>query len=331
MAVAWVDVPEEAVWRDPDGEKPYPKVVRLMRCTVRGCPVAHFSPVIARGEGNGEVDVAASGSGAVAAVMFHPEAERRKDDGQSSSTLRIVSCADMSCAAPRTLVTTRLALPVGGIGVIGGARDDDEQLAIATGSKGRPVVAYEDPHNGAVTVVSCDDASCRRPVVRRLVEPQRSGLDRGGHSVEARRGVELVVAPDDRPVLLYRDVRSGQVRLLRCRTPDCAGVDAVTVTGPQIDEPMRALALAHDGLPLVATFDMARRRLVLAACRTADCARRDSVVLLNDVDPGVEAPDGLHMVVSRDGRPAVLWTGIDEGDGPSRARLVSCRDVRCGA
>ncbi|MFC5746438.1 hypothetical protein [Actinomadura rugatobispora] len=330
MAVAWIRPEDGSANRVPDGDDPRPMAVRLMRCTDRDCQRdLEKTPVIARGHAaditeekrEAAVAVTTSGQGVLAAVLLDAE----KDGDDERTTLRIVRCADMACTEPRTLMTTRLETTRDWYD------DNDAQLEITTGAGGRPVVAFENYRNGAVTLVGCDDADCRRPVTRRLVGPSEDG----DYEYLSTNGVGLAVPLDDHPVLTHRRIQDGQIRLLRCRTRDCAAVDAVPLAEPGPGRgrfvpaeiwPNHALALGRDGLPLIATYDIDRGKLILLACREAACTRRDTVVLLHDI----AARHRLDMEVGRDGRPRVLRYGIQFEDHVGAA-LLTCRDVRCGA
>ncbi|MGP4022547.1 hypothetical protein [Actinomadura sp. 3N407] len=330
MAVALVTISKHNAAEDDDER--IPMEVRLMRCTVQGCPKEiEKSPIIAKGIGlkgrtlSPTIAIAPSGRGIVAAVLF--------DIGENEyeprpSPMHIVRCDDLPCQAPRTLTTARV--PAGGGW---DRRNDKDRVSITTGADGRPIVAIEDKHSGAVTLINCADAECRHSAKRQVVEP--SG--RTSFRYLSSDGVEVAVPPDDRPVILHRRISNGKVRLLRCRTPSCGVVDAVTVArpgfvggSPDYTWPTRALALDHNGLPLIATHDFDGGKIILLACDAADCSRRETVVLHNDIPQDYYPPANLHMEVDRDGRPQVLVSGIQYGYRGS-TRLLICRDARCGA
>ena len=314
MAVFWTEQSDKRSWP-----------LLLGRCAGEGdCPRDLQKELIV-GKSDGPViafAIATSGPAVTAAIL--------SSVGDRRGVLRVVRCADVSCTSLRTLATARVDMINYGLG-----SDADEQLVMALGAGGRPVVAYEDK-DGAIILFNCHDANCRRSETKRLV-----GSSRHPRSADYGRtmGVEVAVPPDDRPVLLHRRGSDGTVQLLRCRTPDCAAVDRVEIAEPAVHPghpfgsarrtwPPKALALDQDGLPLVATYDLAHRKVVLVACDVADCSRRRAVPLAA-TEYG-HPPARLDMEVSPDGRPRILRAGIDLGDRIS-SQLLICRNVRCGA
>jgi hypothetical protein len=333
------------------------EVVRLMRCTVDGCPhnrSAETYPVIAKGmpnwpRGNSSGlawDIAPSGEGIIFAALVETPEDRRKDDEDDQEevnvnhfTVQVVRCADMGCAEPRMLASVPMKTS---------GWTTPPRVAIDSGAGNRPVVVFENPNlmSGSwssfpadVAIITCEDAACRKPITRR---PYRA-ITIFYHSSPQTEltASRLAVPPDDRPVLAYRDRENGAVRLLRCRTPDCARVDHVTLAGfgagvewdPYwFPDSSLDMALGPDGLPWIVTFDAAHHRLVFYACEVADCSRRSTMTLLTDVQP----EGTLQMAMTRDGRPQVLWSYRDEGKEESNAddkavnRLLTCRDARCG-
>ncbi|MEU6717925.1 hypothetical protein ABZ897_41205 [Nonomuraea sp. NPDC046802] len=293
------------------------RTLRLRQCKEERCTFPDESPVITTGSSPfAGVAAAASGSGILIAVPIGSPRDR------SADTLRLLRCADPSCDAPRLLAEAALPAP---------NAQGLEPVAVATGAKGRPVAAFEDRTTGAITLLSCDDATCGNRVTRQPVGPASFVSDKEKDDLNRATlyssGVRLVLPPDDRPVLLHRDIKTGAVRLLRCRTPDCAAVDTLTLTGPNLTLDVAELKLGSDGLPLIATFDIPRKRAILIACDVPDCSRRDTV----DLGAYVEDHGELDMTVGRDGRPRVLWDSrLTPGHpGPAGTYLLTCRDARC--
>lgn len=314
MAVTWVD--------PADLRGPSVAQIRLDRCRDQGCsrnPEEHR--VIAKSDEYVSL-IAIAASGTAIIVAFLSQHDRKRAE------LRIVRCADIFCTSPRTLAKTRVepSKNINGIGM-------DEPLGLAIGAGGRPVVAYENDADGAITLFSCYDAHCRRHVTRRVVEPGFGG----SAQIPGTKGVEMAVPADDRPVLLHRRIHDGAVRLLRCRTSDCVAIDAVEVAKPEVHPsshhsdalwPPKALALDSNGLPLVVTYDFDHRSTVLVGCDTADCSRRH-IKPLGETEY-FYPPARLDMVVSPDGRPRILRSGIRHGERTD-SQLLICRNVRCGA
>ncbi|MFC4014316.1 hypothetical protein ACFOY2_44325 [Nonomuraea purpurea] len=300
-----------------EGEYGGDATLRLTRCETERCTFPDEAPAITTSSQPSLGTAAAvSGSGILIAV---PISSGRRD----SDTLRLLRCDDISCDTPRLLAEAVLAKP---------NAEGFESVAVATGARGRPVAAYEDRTTGAITLINCDDANCGNRVTRQPVGPASFVSDKEKDDLIRRAsyssGVGLVVPPDDRPLLVHRDFKTGAVRLVRCRTADCGAVDTLTLTGasPKLD--VAKLKLGTDGLPLIATFDIPRKRAILIVCDVPDCSRRDTVDL-GAYD--TSHPGELDMAVGQDGRPRVLWNyrGITGHPSPTGTYLLTCRDARC--
>ncbi|MWA06063.1 hypothetical protein F8568_038085 [Actinomadura sp. LD22] len=315
-----------------DNDRPVPMEIRLTRCTSERCPNDfRQSPVIAEGRNFPErpyfpaFDIMSAGRGIMAVVMF--DATSSGSSGVRSQALQIVRCDDFDCQGPRLLVTDRV---VAGYGPT--REEKDRRVAIAEGARGRPVAVFENRATHAMTLVSCDDADCRQHVTRQLARPVPYARD----TYLETEGVDVVVPPDDRPIIMHGDAATGNLQLLRCRTPDCAASDAVSVAGPYYTAegdkwgPEWGLALGSDGLPLIATYEHDRGRAVLIACKNADCSRRGKVTLSDDLRiRGWNTLDDLQLKVDTKGRPYLLLSIR----GPERweARLLTCHEPKCGA
>ena len=301
-----------------------PLLLRLVACTAHGCPDMRTAPATTRAAGRGlaaSVALAVSGPRIVVATAAPPSEE----DGTSS--LRIMRCTSLPCSEPAVLA----AVPVpAATGVA------DKPLALALGRSGRPVAAYEDLHSGELRVVGCADASCRRKRTTTLV-PRRSFTAEQDDTARAARraswtvsnaspdAVEVVVPGDDRPVITYRDMRTGAATLLRCRAPDCASADRVVLSPPGLAQQAPALALGPDGLPLIAVDDLTDSSVALIACRDPGCARRDRTRI--GAFTGVPGP--MDVAVGRDGNPRILWVGRTAGRPRGALHLTTCRTPRC--
>jgi hypothetical protein len=296
--------------------------LKLGRCTAEECTNPSQGPTLARTANGADVGIAVSGHGILVAASLDTDRDRAAD------TVQLLRCPGIPCDAPQTLAEVELPEP---------GRGGIAPIAVATGAQGRPVVAYENMATGGITLLSCEDADCRRSVTRQPVGPatfaSAAEADELRGAAAYASGVELVVPPDDHPVLVHRDIRSGAARLLRCSVPDCLTADAIALTGPSEHLDVPDLALGADGLPLVATFDTPRRRAVLIACDAPDCSRRTTVDLGAYVGNTDVGPGELDMAVGRDGRPRMFWTWrLVTGYRYTTDRyLLTCRDARCGA
>jgi hypothetical protein len=293
--------------------------LKLVRCTVLGCTAPDQAPTATKAASQfNDVGVAASERGTLLAALIESRNQNHP------ATVRLLRCSGRPCEESRLLAEFEVHTSSAFAGV--------EPIAVTAGAQGRPIVTFEDDDTGAITLLSCNDPDCRDFVIRRPVAPASAPITENRPKQGYFGEVDIIVPPDDHPVLVHRDVTTGFSRLLRCRTPDCAAVDARTLT-ERISSDAPAMVLGPDGLPLIATFDMPRKRAILIACDVPDCSLHDTV----DLGAFSAYSGELDIAVGRDGRPRVLWINRDVGRYPHQdttsytGYLLTCLEARCGA
>lgn len=206
---------------------------------------------------------------------------RPRDDRDA---ILITTCEDTSCTRPRT---KRIAKVLSHYPLEAG------ELDVAVDAEGRPIVMRHNTLTGNVFVISCDDPSCDKA---RTVWPEADG----GLLLDHVARAEMVLRPDGRPLIAYRDIYGGRVRLLDCHTRDCERSTATEVSGPG-DNAGPALVLDRRGRALVAYQDFDRGRVVVAACTGGRCTHTP----ITNVD-GRNA-GRMVMTLDADGRPVLAW------------------------
>lgn len=300
-----------------------PQVLRLLRCDTSGCggrPATQNAPVVARSDNDhlASSRVAAmtvTRGGIVIAAMSET---RYPDPNRSGSPfglrMQLIRCADIRCTTPHTIANVRLSPD---------PSPTSRPIAMAADQQGRPIVAYEDA-DAIVHVIACDSAECRHPKVTQT-SLERHRIDPLNYELYMN-GVDIAVPPDDRPVITYRDTRTGAARLLHCRTFDCTQASNTALSGPGPWQSRPALTLDRDGRPLIATYD--RDRLMLVACQDFGCDHRRGVALAKFEN----GPGFVDLAVDRDGHPLVLWKDGQLLSGSnSTLHLTTCTRPRCGA
>ncbi|MEV5895963.1 hypothetical protein [Nonomuraea fuscirosea] len=230
-------------------------------------------------------------------VLAYADADPAGGDRPTHDVLSFIFCADPSCASPERRQVAKLGRT--------GYSVTDDNLAVAVGPGDRPVAAWYDPVNGQIHVISCLDATCRRPTVTSPVPSAPSGLD----DLPWTFGLALAVRPDGRPVIAYRDPRDEVNKLLDCRTPDCAKADVRTLGAGSEYHAIPALALDRSGRPLVAYESREHQRLMLAACTGSRC---DTIAVARNRNGFGER---LAMTINADGNPTIAW--IDHDSEPT--------------
>lgn len=267
-----------------------------------------------------------------------------------SATVRVALCASPTCAGPREINT------VGDTHSVGAPSGGEDDVDIAIGDDGLPVVAYADRARNLV-IARCADVACanRQALVadgtgtvgdhvslaigeggRPLVAYQRGGAepalqlarcDDATCSSAATRTLDgyfagsLARAAVNRsgfPVIAYED-GSGRVRLLVCADAFCAS----TAGGQTLGE-MRHLDLfvAGDDHPILVTESFSAN-ITLRRCLDPSCGSLETRTL--DYDRGdASLPTQPAIAVGPGGTAVVSW--LRDGE----VRVARCVDVSCG-
>lgn len=269
----------------------------LLICDATGCvPAPGGKPIteVTRSSQDRTVALAARPGGGLLVAQLHelPMRERNVDE----EGLSITSCDDPACTRPRTKEIAKL--PAGRSvldrrGIVAGVGPDD-----------RPVVLRFDRDNGSIFVISCDDPACARARVR---QPIRKGSPDHLGGRDRHAGAAMVLRADGRPLIAYRDVNDGAIKLLDCHTRECPNAGTATLSEPGRNT-SPAMVLDQDGRVLVAYQDLDRERIVIAACTGTRCTRTPVTTIRRG------GGDGLAMALDGQGWPVIAWMDVAGSD-----------------
>ncbi|GAA3604193.1 hypothetical protein GCM10022419_106020 [Nonomuraea rosea] len=269
----------------------------LLICDETGCvPAPDGKPIteVTQSSQDRMVALAARPGGGLLVAQLHefPLSERDADQEGLSITI----CDDPACTRPRTKEIAKLPADrhvAGGRGLVAGVGPDD-----------RPVMLRFDRDTGSIFVISCDDPACVRARVGQPVQAgsldYASSRDRGAVTV-------MAVRADGRPLIAYRDVRDGAIKLLDCHTRECSRADTATLSEPGRNT-APAIALDRHGRALVAYQDLDRERIVIAACTRTRCTPTPVTTIRRG------GGDGLAMALDGHGRPMIAWMDVEGWD-----------------
>ncbi|MEU8149103.1 hypothetical protein [Nonomuraea sp. NPDC048901] len=202
--------------------------------------------------------------------------------------LSITTCDDPACTHPRTKQIAKLP--------VHRYRDNDRGLIAGVGPDDRPVVLRFDRETGSVFVISCDDPACARA---RTGQPVQDSTDYS----DGQAGAAMLVRANGRPLIAYRDVTDGAIKLLDCHTRECSKAGTITLSEPGHNT-APATVLSRDGRALVAYQDLDRKRVVIAACTGTHCTRTPITTIRR------RGSDGLAMALNGQGRPMIAWMDV---------------------
>jgi hypothetical protein len=191
---------------------------------------------------------------------------------------------------------------------------------------GNPVISYWSFDDAALTVAHCNDPGCAGGDESIVV------LDSGTGGVVGKYS-SLALDAAGNPVVSYIDETQGDLKLLHCNDPDCAGGDDGIVA---VDTVPRAnlhtsLALDAAGNPVVAYTDASPVHLKLVHCNDPACAGGDeSIVVMDDpVDRQAFASSDRALALDAAGNPVVAYTSGDTGTFGSDLTVAHCNDPLC--
>lgn len=171
----------------------------------------------------------------------------------SAGSLKVAKCSNMACSGAATLTT-----------VDNSANDVGAFSALAIGSDGIPVIAYQDATANTVKVAKCANPACTGASTITVVDDPANSVG---------EYLDLAIGSDGFPVLTYRDDTVGALKTAKCNNAACTGASLITV----LDDPSGtnggwygSIAIGTDGLPVI-SYQGVGGTLKVAKCGTRSC------------------------------------------------------------
>jgi hypothetical protein len=131
----------------------------------------------------------------------------------------------------------------------------------------------------------------------------------------------IAIGADGLPVISYRDVTAGGLKVAKCVNVNCTGLNTITpVDNPANDVGhLSAIAIGADGFPVIAHRDWTAQTLRLVKCNNAACTGGTAITTVAaDVNHRQ-----LDIAIPADGRPVVSYTEVD-------GQLYDLHVLKCG-
>ena len=174
----------------------------------------------------------------------------------SSGDLKLLHCIDPKCMGA---VSANISVPV--------PKAFAWYTSLRLDAAGHPVISYQDSANGVLKLLHCDDPRCAGDESRNIAVPDRSA------SVGAYNSLALDAAGN--PVISYYDAANGDLKLLYCDDPRCAGDQSGNIQildGAGDVGLYSSLVLDAAGNPVVGYYDFTNGDLKVLRCPNPRCA-----------------------------------------------------------
>jgi hypothetical protein len=191
---------------------------------------------------------------------------------------------------------------------------------VAINSEGNPIVSQWNggcvSNEGWLNVSSCFDPSCAGNEGGPTFDIEGTGSYNS-----------IAIGADGNPVVSYYDAVNGDLKVLHCNDPICAGDDetlSAVDSDPATDVGwFTSIAIGADGKPVIAYYDATNADLKVARCNDVACAGGNETLSAVD-SPGLLGKYA-SLAIGTDGNPVIAY--YDEGNAD--LKVARCNDKSC--
>jgi hypothetical protein len=253
--------------------------------------------VDALGDAGGDSSLTLDGSGSP--VISYAAGNSTGTD----SDLRVVHCGNPNCSSGNTI-----AQPVT-------ADSTGLSSSIALDGSGNPVVSFWDVTNLDLHVLHCGNSTCTSG--NSTTTPDTAG------SVGADGA--LILDSTGNPVISYKDVTNGDLKVLHCGNANCTAGNSITApdTAGNVGNGTD-IRLDGSGNPVVSYYDVTNGDLKVLHCGNANCTAGNAI---NAPDTGGDVGNNTSLALDASGFPVVAY--LDNGNGD--LKMLHCGNANCTA
>jgi hypothetical protein len=224
---------------------------------------------------------------------------------QGLLSLKVAKCQTAACNGVVTI--TQVDNPANTVG---------QYASIAIGTDGLPVISYHDATAGTLKVAKCGNAACSAGNTLTTVDDPANSV--GDHT-------SIAVPADGRPVIAYRDITGGDLRVMKCGNAACtSGNVSNVVDNAFFVGQFSSIAIGSDGLPVMSYYhDIGR--LKVAKCGDAPCSPATNQVSIVDSPLNTSVGRYTSLVLPADGLPIISYHDLSNGS----LKIAKCGNAAC--
>ncbi len=267
-----------------------------------GCDATHFCPNDPLKRGDAAAFLArAAGLSSTAAKRF-PIANARSDNQTFCS---LYATSPRSFEGGPCMGTTIDVDPNAQMG---------QEVSVAIGADGMPIMSYFDAKNGDLRVARCANPACSGGTTYSTIDA--TGV--------VGRYSSMVIGTDGFPLISYYDVTNGDLKVAHCTNVGCTGNATTSVIDAAGDVgQFSALAIGADGIGVIAYYDATNGDLKTARCTATACTNSTKAVF----DGAGQVGQFVAVAVGADNIPAITYFDVTN----NRLKFTRCSDATCKA
>lgn len=215
--------------------------------------------------------------------------------------VKVAKCSNIRCTGDSTITTVDSAGNVG------------QEVAIAVGTDGLPILSYFDYTNTNIKVAKCVDPACAQPATFTPIEQDATSVFLGAYT-------DIAIAPDGLPVVVHQSDSGGGLRVTKCSNQACTAF-STQITNQGFIDP--SLAFGADGAPVISSNTYGSFDLLVTKCSDAACTS----AVTTPVDFAADVGHFSSIAVRKDGMPIVSYYDNDTDD----LKVASCNNPACAS
>ncbi|HEV8359455.1 MAG TPA: hypothetical protein VGR28_03265 [Candidatus Thermoplasmatota archaeon] len=226
----------------------------------------------------------------------------------------VTTAGDAGCAVDRWWLTGSVPR-ANKLATVDATGDVGQYASLTVGENALPVIAYYDATNGDLKVAACAALACDAGTTI-------STLDSTGN---VGREASIAIGLDGKPVVAYRDLTNGDLKVAKCGNAACSAGTAITSVDTAGDVGRHvSIAIGTDGFPAIAYEDVTNSDLKVAKCGNAACSAGNTVTT---VDSAGIVGGHTSIAIGPDGFPVISYADNTNND----LKVAKCGNAACSA